>query len=154
MIKAVAASRIFPGIVLADDSGIEADALGGSPGVYSARYTGESATDGENNAKLLRELEAAGARGRERSGRFRCVMALAKNGEPIATFDGAVEGTIINQEKGGGGFGYDPLFVPEGHCETFGELAAEVKNGMSHRGRALVKVKEYLLAERKERAER
>ena len=144
-IKAVAASLIFPGVVLSDDSGIEADALGGAPGVYSARYAGENATDADNRVKLLRELEAAGARGKERTGRFRCVMALAENGKVIGTFDGAVEGIIINQEKGEGGFGYDPLFVPEGYCETFGQLSAEIKNSLSHRGRALEKVREYLL---------
>ncbi len=143
-IKAVAASKIFSGIVLADDSGIEADALGGAPGVWSARYAGEKATDADNRAKLLRELDAAGARGKERTGRFRCVMALAENGKVLGTFDGAVEGIIINQEKGGGGFGYDPLFVPEGYCETFGQLSAGIKNGLSHRGRALEKVREYL----------
>jgi XTP/dITP diphosphohydrolase len=145
-IKAVAASRIFHGVVLADDSGIEADALGGAPGVYSARYAGENASDAGNREKLLRELDAAGARGKERSGRFRCVMALAENGAVLGTFDGAVEGVIINQEKGGGGFGYDQLFVPEGFCETFGELSPEIKNGLSHRGRALGKVKQFLVS--------
>ena len=145
-IKAVAASLIFPGIVLADDSGIEADALGGQPGVYSARYAGENATDADNRVKLLQELEASGARGKERTGRFSCVMALAENGKIIGTFDGAVEGIIINQEKGEGGFGYDPLFVPEGHCETFAQLPASVKNGMSHRGRALEKAMAFLNA--------
>ena len=143
-IKAVAASRIFPGIVLSDDSGIEADALGGAPGVYSARYAGEHATDADNRVKLLRELETAGARGKQRTGRFRCVMALAENGEVLGTFDGAVEGIIINEEKGEGGFGYDSLFVPDGYCETFGQLPAETKNSLSHRGRALEKVREYL----------
>ena len=145
-IKAVAASLIFPGIVLADDSGIEAYALGGRPGVYSARYAGEDATDADNRVKLLHELDASGARGKERSGRFRCVMALAENGQVIGTFDGAVEGIIINQEKGEGGFGYDPLFVPEGHCETFAQLPASVKNSMSHRGRALEKAMAFLNA--------
>jgi len=143
-IKAIAASKIFRGIVLSDDSGIEADALGGAPGVYSARYAGEKATDAGNRAKLLRELDAAGARGKQRTGRFRCVMALAENGRLLGTFDGAVEGIIINQEKGDGGFGYDPLFVPDGYCETFGQLPAEIKNSLSHRGRALEKVREYL----------
>jgi XTP/dITP diphosphohydrolase len=74
-------------------------------------------------------------------------MVLAENGAVLGTFDGAVEGIIINEEKGGGGFGYDPLFVPESHCETFGQLPAEVKNGMSHRGRALEKVREFLVAQ-------
>lgn len=144
-IKAVAASRIFHGVVLSDDSGLEVDALAGAPGVWSARYSGENATDATNREKLLRELEAAGARGKERSGRFHCVMVLAEKGEVLGTFDGAVEGFIVNQEKGSGGFGYDPLFVPEGYCETFGELAPEIKNGLSHRGRALQKVREFLL---------
>jgi len=144
LIKALAASVIFRGIVLADDSGIEADALDGQPGVRSARYAGENATDADNRVKLLRELEARGARGKERTGRFRCVMALAENGKALGTFDGAVEGVIINQEKGNGGFGYDPLFVPEGHCETFAQLPAEVKNGLSHRGRALAKAMVFL----------
>jgi XTP/dITP diphosphohydrolase len=143
-IKAVAASLIFPGIVLSDDSGIEADALGGAPGVYSARYAGENATDADNRVKLLRELDAAGARGKERTGRFRCVMALAEYGKVLGTFDGAVEGIIINQEKGEGGFGYDSLFVPDGYCETFGQLSAGIKNSLSHRGRALEKVRQYL----------
>lgn len=143
-IKAVAASMIFPGIVLSDDSGIEADALGGAPGVYSARYAGENATDADNRARLLRELDAAGARGRERTGRFRCVMALAENGGLLGTFDGAVEGVIIDHERGVGGFGYDPLFVPDGYSETFGQLSAGVKNGLSHRGRALEKVRSFL----------
>lgn len=143
-IKAVAASKIFPGVVLSDDSGIEADALGGAPGIYSARYDGENATDDGNRKKLLRELDAVGARGKERTGRFRCVMALAENGEVLGTFDGAVEGVIVNTEKGEGGFGYDPLFVPDGYCETFGQLSAEIKNSLSHRGRALEKVRAYL----------
>jgi XTP/dITP diphosphohydrolase len=147
-IKAVAASLIFQGIVLSDDSGIEVDALGGAPGVRSARYAAENenanSTDAENRAKLLRELEAAGARGKQRSARFRCVMALAENGETIGTFDGAVEGIIINSERGDGGFGYDALFVPEGHCETFAQLPAELKNQLSHRARALEKVRRWL----------
>lgn len=147
-IKAVAASRIFHGLVLSDDSGLEVDALGGAPGVRSARYAndvaGENATDAGNRAKLLRELEAAGTRGKERSARFRCVMALAENGAVLGTFDGAVEGVIINSERGGGGFGYDALFVPEGHCETFAQLSAEVKNQLSHRARSLEKVRKFL----------
>lgn len=147
-LKAASASRIFHGLVLADDSGLEVDALGGEPGVRSARYAndgaGENATDAGNRAKLLRELEAAGARGRDRSARFHCVMALAENGKILGTFDGTVEGVIINQEKGDGGFGYDALFVPEGHCETFAQLPAVVKNRLSHRARALEKVRRFL----------
>src|SRR5207253_8440834 len=100
--------------------------------------------DARNRRKLLAELARAAARGRGRSARFRCVMALAENGRLIGTFDGAVEGVIINQEKGSGGFGYDALFVPDGCCETFAQLASDVKNGLSHRGRALEKVLAFL----------
>jgi len=143
-IKALAASQRFAGLVLADDSGLEVDALGGAPGVRSARYAGPVATDAGNRARLLRELDAAGARGRARTARFHCVMALAESGKLLGTFDGAVEGVIINREKGSGGFGYDALFVPEGFCETFGQLPAEVKNTLSHRSRALAKAAAFL----------
>jgi len=144
-IKALEASRVLGSevSVLSDDSGLEVDALGGEPGVYSARYSGEGATDESNRVKLLEELAKNGARGKERSGRFRCVMVLASGGEKLAVFDGAVEGIITNEEKGEGGFGYDPIFVPDGHCETFGELSSEVKNKESHRARALAKAIAY-----------
>ncbi len=138
-IKALAASSRFEGIVLADDSGLEVDALGGLPGVRSARYAGEGATDAANRAKLLAALAADAVRGKARSARFHCAMVLAEGGAVLGTFDGAVEGVIINAERGEGGFGYDPLFVPEGYCETFGQLPAEVKNQLSHRARALAK---------------
>lgn len=146
IIKAVAASQRFDGLVLSDDSGLDVDALRGAPGVFSARYAGERATDADNRARLLRELENAGVRGKERSARFRCVMALAENGTVLGTFDGAVEGVIINSERGDGGFGYDALFVPDGYCETFGQLPAEVKNQLSHRARAFQRVLEFLSA--------
>jgi XTP/dITP diphosphohydrolase len=146
VIKALAASERFEGLVLSDDSGLEVDALGGAPGVHSARYAGANATDADNRALLLRELDAAAARGKDRSGRFRCVMALAQRGEILRTFDGSVEGVIVNQEKGEGGFGYDPLFVPEGFCETFGQLSTATKNQLSHRARALAKVIAFLAA--------
>ena len=110
----------------------------------SARYSGENATDASNRVKLLEELEKIGARGKERSARFHCAMALAEHGAVVAGFDGIVEGTIINQEKGEGGFGYDSLFVPEGHCETFGQLPATVKNVLSHRARALTRARQFL----------
>jgi len=143
-IKAVAASRLFEGFVLSDDSGLEVDALGGAPGVISARYAGPKASDADNRARLLRELAAERVRGKARSARFRCVMCVARDGAVIGTFDGAVEGVIINQECGAGGFGYDSLFVPTGHCETFAQLPAEVKNRLSHRARALAKAREFL----------
>lgn len=141
-IKAVAASRTFQGWVLADDSGLEVDALGGAPGVRSARYAGPGATDAGNRAKLLGAL--ADVRGKARSARFRCAMALANGGSVAATFDGAIEGMIVNGERGEGGFGYDALFVPEGHCKTFAQLPASVKNALSHRARALEKAAAFL----------
>ncbi len=141
-LKATAISEFFDGWALADDSGIEVDALGGAPGVWSARYAGVGTTDAANNALLLKNL--AGVRGKARSGRFRCVLALAHRGNLIATFDGAVEGIIVNELHGTGGFGYDPLFLPEGHCETFGTLPPEVKNSISHRSRALAKFVAWL----------
>ena len=148
-IKALEASGVLgAGVsVLSDDSGIEVDALGGAPGVYSARYSGEGATDESNRVKLLEELEKVGARGKQRAGRFRCVMVLASGGEKLAVFDGAVEGVIINQEKGEGGFGYDPIFVPDGYCESFGELSSEIKNKESHRARALAKAIDYFASQ-------
>ena len=144
-IKALEASQLLgPGVsVLSDDSGLEVDALDGAPGVYSARYSGEGATDASNRTKLLEELAKVGARGKERSARFRCTMVLASGGEKLVVFDGKVEGTIINEEKGDGGFGYDPIFVPEGYCETCGQLSSQVKNQQSHRARALAQAIEY-----------
>ena len=141
-IKALAASRVFDGWVLADDSGLEVDALAGAPGVRSARYAGPGATDADNRAKLLRALE--GVRGKARSARFRCAMALARAGEVLGTFDGAIEGIIVNGERGEGGFGYDALFVPEGHCETFAQLPPSTKNALSHRARALAQAAAFL----------
>ncbi len=147
-IKALAASAALGTdvLVLSDDSGLEVDALEGAPGVHSARYSGEGATDATNRAKLLAALSEKGARGKARSGRFRCTMVLARGGDVLGVFEGAVEGILINEEKGDGGFGYDSLFVPEGHCETFAQLGAEVKNGLSHRARALEKVRGFLEA--------
>jgi XTP/dITP diphosphohydrolase len=140
-LKALAASAHFDGWVLADDSGLEVDALGGAPGVRSARFSGEGATDVTNRALLLEKLTAVPAD--QRSARFRCVIALARGGEVLAHFSGAVEGVIIQSEQGAGGFGYDPLFVPEGFGETFAELGAETKNRLSHRGRALAGLKSW-----------
>jgi XTP/dITP diphosphohydrolase len=145
-IKALSASRLLGAdyLVLADDSGLEVDALDGAPGVYSARYAGADATDAANRAKLLQELERTGARGKGRSARFRCVLILARGEEILTQQDGTVEGILANLEKGEGGFGYDSLFIPEGHCETFAELPHSVKNSLSHRARAAVGLKEFL----------
>jgi XTP/dITP diphosphohydrolase len=139
-IKAVAASNVFPGFVLADDSGLEVDVLGGAPGVQSARYSGANATDASNRSRLLRELGGAGS-----AARFRCVMAVARAGGVLGTFDGSVGGRIITAERGAGGFGYDSLFIPDGYDHTFGELSSEIKNGLSHRARALAAARDFLI---------
>jgi XTP/dITP diphosphohydrolase len=143
-IKAEAASLVFPGLVLSDDSGLEVDALGGAPGVNSARYAGEQGNDAANRARLKRELTATGAP-EPWTARFRCAMAIAKAGRTVATFDGRVEGRVTRVERGTGGFGYDALFIPDGQTETFGELSAETKNSMSHRARALAKAAMILM---------
>lgn len=140
-LKAVAVSQIHQGWVIADDSGLEVDALGGAPGVYSARYSGEDATDAANNALLLKNLE--NVRGKDRKARFRCVIVLARAGRKVAVFSGSVEGIIVNQPKGTEGFGYDPLFIPQGFCETFGQLPAATKNRLSHRALALGKLRDW-----------
>lgn len=139
-LKAVEISEQVSGLVLSDDSGLEVDALDGAPGVYSARYAGDGCSDSDNNSKLLRELSGVS----DRSARFRCVMVLAKAGQVLAHFDGSVEGEIIHKLQGEAGFGYDPLFVPCGHTQTFAELGDEIKNGLSHRANAMEKVSAWL----------
>ena len=126
---------------LADDSGIEVDALGGEPGVYSARYAGEDATDKANNQKLLRKLDGA----RDRSARFRCVLAwVDADGRELAVTEGVCEGEIALAPKGEGGFGYDPLFIPRGETRHMAELPPAEKHAISHRGRAARKMVEHL----------
>ena len=139
-LKAVQISRQVPGLVLSDDSGLEVDALDGAPGVYSSRYAGEDGNDASNNTKLIKELAGEV----DRTARFRCVMVLAKSGKVLAHFEGAVQGRMIHENQGEGGFGYDPLFVPDGHDETFAQLGETVKNGLSHRARAMGKVVMWL----------
>jgi len=139
-LKAVAISKRVEGLVLSDDSGLEVDALDGEPGVYSARYAGESGNDAANNAKLMQAMEGKV----ERAARFRCVIVIAKEGQVLANFDGFVEGHIIGELRGDRGFGYDPLFVPEGYEQTFAELGADIKNQLSHRARAMKKVAGWL----------
>lgn len=147
-------------LTLADDSGLEVDALGGAPGVRSARFAGERATDAENNAALLAALDSLDADpGGPRTGasyraRFRCVLALVdpfvKDGEPIVV-EGTCEGKITRTPRGSGGFGYDPLFLVEGTDKTMAELDEGEKNRISHRGRAFDKLRlvlEKVLAER------
>jgi XTP/dITP diphosphohydrolase len=136
-LKALAASKHLPTLVIADDSGLEVDALGGAPGIYSARYAGANATDRDKIDKLLRELARVRATNDGRRARFRCVVALARNGNLLGTFEGIVEGRIADEVRGDSGFGYDPIFIPEGTQQTFGELPAEVKNAISHRAKAI-----------------
>ena len=143
-LKALAISQLSDELVIADDSGLEVDALQGAPGVYSARYGGTNATDAENRHLVMRNLAALSIS--ESPARFRCVMAVARRGELLGTFDGTVEGKVILEERGSNGFGYDPMFVPEGLSQTFGEAPAEMKHSMSHRARALKKVVEFLSA--------
>ena len=126
-------------MALADDSGLEVEALDGAPGVYSARYAGEPCSYEDNNTKLLRELS-----GKEnRRARFRTVIALARPGEKPLTVEGICEGKIIEKLRGENGFGYDPLFVPDGFSETFAELSSEVKNKISPRAQALAQVSKH-----------
>jgi XTP/dITP diphosphohydrolase len=142
-IKALAAGRGHTGWVLSDDSGLEVDALDGEPGVDSAIYSGPDATDASNRQKLVRELKARGIL-EPSAARFRCVMTLVRAGRVEAQFEGAVEGTVRPAESGEGGFGYDPMFIPTGYDQSFGELPAAVKNELSHRARALAQVIAYL----------
>jgi len=146
VIKAIAISKIFPHeMVIADDSGLEVDALNGAPGIFSARYGGKNASDLRNVEKLLRELQGA----TERSARFCCVIALAKNGELITTLAGEVAGTITKSPRGENGFGYDPIFIPEGFEETFAELPPETKNAISHRAKAVAELVRYFNTSRR-----
>lgn len=139
-LKAEYYSRFAPGLLFADDSGLEADALGGEPGVRSARYAGDLATDQANNRLLLERIRDQ----KDRTARFVCVIALARAGDTVATFRGAVEGRIIDYPKGSSGFGYDPLFFyPPFGC-TFAEIEGERKFEASHRGQALRDMFKYL----------
>ena len=143
-LKALAASTQLPALVIADDSGLEVDALGGAPGIYSARYAGANATARDKIDKLLHELERVRATDDRRRARFRCVVALARNANLLETFEGIVEGTIANEVRGDYGFGYDPIFIPEGFEQTFGELPKDVKNTISHRAKAIRALAERL----------
>src|SRR5205814_788787 len=129
---------------IADDFGFEVDVLDGAPGIYSARYAGPDATDQQNVDKLLGELARIGATIEQRAARFRCVLALARAAQILGTFEGVVEGTIVDLPRGRGGFGYDPIFKPNGFDQTFGQLAVAKKDRVSHRGRALEKLGAFL----------
>ncbi len=125
--------------VMADDSGICANALNGAPGVFSARFAGDDASDEENVQKLLQQLENAGTR----KAHYTAVICLIINGE-AHYFEGNCYGAIIRAPRGKGGFGYDPVFVPDGYGQTFGELPAAIKNGLSHRGAAVQQMVQFL----------
>lgn len=126
-------------MVFADDTGLEVAALGGAPGVYSARYAGPGHDSAANMARLLREMDGVA----DRSARFRTVIALIRGAE-LTLVEGVVNGTIATEPHGTDGFGYDPVFVPEGHSVTFAQMSADEKNAISHRGRAMARLLEVL----------
>lgn len=130
-------------LALADDSGLEVAALGGAPGVYSARYAGDGASDADRRALLLSELAEVDLA--DRRARFVAAVAIARpDGAVLNISEGICEGTIIFEPRGTGGFGYDPLFVPDGYDQTFAELSDQVKNRISHRARALMQTRDSL----------
>lgn len=140
--KALYYSRHAPGWLFADDSGLEVDALGGAPGVQSARFAGPGASDEANNRLLLERLRGVTAR----TARFVCVIALAEEGRLLETFRGVVEGQILEEPRGQGGFGYDPLFFYPPFACSLAEVSAERKFGVSHRGQALRAMVEFVTA--------
>jgi XTP/dITP diphosphohydrolase len=142
--KALHYSRYADLPVFADDSGLAVDALGGAPGVHSARYAGADASDADRVAKLLAELRATGSG--DRRARFVCVLALARQGRILAVFSDAVEGEITDAPRGAGGFGYDPVFLVPALGKTFAEIPAESKGLYSHRGKAFRKLLAYVAA--------
>lgn len=146
--KALHVARSTGLLTLADDSGIEVDALDGAPGVHSARFAGAEATDEANNSKLLELLEDVPEE--ERSARFRCVVALATPEGRVELAEGVCEGRVADRELGDKGFGYDPLFYVAAYGMTFGELPEGIKNAISHRGRALAAARKALEALLKE----
>lgn len=139
--KAIAVSRCTDKIAVSDDSGLEVYALKGAPGVYSARYAGERANDRANIVKLLSEMRGI----KDRRARFVCVIAIAFPRDGVQVFDGYVEGRITEEPRGERGFGYDPVFIPEGHDRTFAEMDSHEKDALSHRARALIKLREYIV---------
>jgi len=142
--KALYYSRFVSVTVLADDSGLVVPALGGAPGVYSARYAGPQATDADCVQKLLREMQHLEAN--QRRARFVCVIVLARQGHALAVVSDFVDGCIPRDALGASGFGYDPVFVLPALDRTFAQLSAEEKNQYSHRGRAFAKIRDYLFS--------
>ena len=140
--KAVYYSAYVEGLVFADDSGLSVDALGGAPGVHSARFAGPTADDAANNHKLLRELRPFPAP--QRAAHYICVIALAERGRILAVTEGRVDGVVLEAPRGSGGFGYDPLFFYPPLGKTFAELSPEEKFPVSHRGEAFRRLLDYL----------
>jgi len=136
--KALHTAKILGLPAIADDSGLVVEALDGAPGVYSARYAGENATDEENCQKLLKEMEGM----TNRKAAFKCVLSIAVPSGPALTYEGSCEGTILEEKRGESGFGYDPLFYFEEFGKSFAECNSEEKNRVSHRGKALAEVRE------------
>jgi len=143
--KALHYSQFVPEFVLGDDSGLEVAALGGAPGIRSARYAGPTATDAQNNAKLLQEL--SGVPPQMRTARFVCELVLAREGKLLARFGGIAEGFILGTPRGHGGFGYDSLFLDPQLGKTYAELALEEKLQRSHRGKALRALFDWLASQ-------
>jgi XTP/dITP diphosphohydrolase len=135
--KAIHTAKVLGLPAIADDSGLVVEALNGEPGVYSARYAGENATDDENCNKLLNSLKGV----ENRRAHFQCVLSIAVPSGPALTYEGRCDGIIIDEKRGDNGFGYDPLFYFEEYGKTFAELSMEEKNRVSHRGKALADVK-------------
>lgn len=143
-IKKAREINIYTGYpALADDTGLEVEALDGKPGVFSARYAGESATYSDNVKKLLSELK--NTPDSRRNARFRTVMVLA-DGDKIFSVEGSLEGKILFEARGNGGFGYDPVFYVPEYSQTFAQMSLELKNRISHRGKALIKMKDTLIS--------
>lgn len=148
VIKAQGGSAAIPGmLILADDSGLEVDALGRRPGVRSARFAGDDATDADNRRMLKDQLRRISTNpGQYFPARFRCCLALVKDGNVLHVCHGAVEGHVSIIERGRGGFGYDSMFIPNDHRKSFGELPLEVKNQLSHRARAMEAMLKWMQA--------
>ncbi len=146
LLKARAAAKASGHAALADDSGLAVAELGGAPGVYSARWAGEEKDFISAMARVERELKAKGAR--DFSAKFVCALAIAEPGDDAMVFEGEVLGHLVFPPRGGNGFGYDPIFVADGMCETFGQIAPAIKHGISHRGRAFKKLVDSAVLER------
>lgn len=142
--KALHYSRFSEGLVMADDSGLVVPALGGAPGVHSARYAGPGASDADRIGKLLGEMR--GKQGEDRRARFVCVIALAERGEARGVFSASTEGELLDAPRGEGGFGYDPIFFFPAFGKTYAEISREEKNQHSHRGKAFRKALDFLVS--------